>query len=240
MDKYFLAGLGLGWAQYFSFSILLPIICAVHAYFIASSFISIENRPWYSRWYGLIGIPALLFVAIFIMKAFLLEPFRIPASSMAPSINKGAHVIVSKVGFYHIGSFGIDIYKSAPTVQIERGSVIVFEYPKNPEINYLKRVIGLPGDSIEYGDKTIFINGEKTPKKYLYENEEGIVYEEKIGDIVYTINNDQGRRARDFSATVPADAYFVLGDNRDHSNDSRFWGSVPDKSIVGKVIYTFQ
>ena len=164
--------LNLPWLEYFSFAWLLMFVCAIHAYRIARHWAPVAIRPWYSHWYGLIAIPTTVFACIFSFRAFLYEPFRMPAGSMLPTLEIGSIIIAQKTGYGNYGTYGITLFKTKATASVERGDIIIFEYPKDTSIDYVKRVIGLPGDYIEYNNKRFFINGEKITTKVLSKSEE--------------------------------------------------------------------
>lgn len=225
------------WDEYFSFIYLLMIGCAVHAFIIAKNSPPIVNRPWFSRWYGLLTFPAGILLLIFSVRSFFIEPFRFPSASMFPTINPGEILIVKKWGYGHYGSFGINLFKMEVTQKLERGDILIFEYPKDKNVNYGKRLIGLPGDSIEYKNKEYYVNGKKLETSINSEDEETIVYTETVDEIQHQILITKSRPSINTSVVVPEKSYFVSGDNRDNSNDSRYWGFVPQENIVGKVVH---
>lgn len=227
------------WIKYFSFTWLLMIACSIHAYQIAKHWKPIARRPWYSQWYGLVALPLMLLLLIFSVRAFLYEPFRMSAGSMLPSIKIGSHILTQKWGYGNYKTYGITVVKTAPTDAIRRGDIIVFEFPKNPSINYVKRVIGLPQDMIKYQDKRLFINGTMISTIDISSNKDSDIFQETLDNVAYQIMNSH-TPPHDFEVTVPDHNYFVLGDNRDYSNDSRFWGFVPEKNIIGKVVFILE
>ncbi len=198
--------------------------------------------------YGKSFFPVLFIVLV--LRSFLVEPFQIPSGSMKPTLDVGDFILVNKF------SYGIRLpVLDQKVIQIgdpQRGDVMVFRYPSDPSVNYIKRVIGLPGDRIRYtSDKRLFVNGELVAKK-LIGTEPGTLgsaelNEEQLGTVEHQIRQEMSRyRAPpDTEWTVPAAHYFMMGDNRDNSNDSRYWddpnipkdelGMVPDKNIVGKA-----
>ena len=198
--------------------------------------------------YGKSFFPVLFIVLV--LRSFLVEPFQIPSGSMKPTLDVGDFILVNKF------SYGIRLpVLDQKVIQIgdpQRGDVMVFRYPSDPSVNYIKRVIGLPGDRIRYtSDKRLFVNGELVAKK-LIGTEPGTLgsaelYEEQLGTVEHQIRQEMSRyRAPpDTEWTVPAAHYFMMGDSRDNSNDSRYWddpnipkdelGMVPDKNIVGKA-----
>jgi len=181
--------------------------------------------------------PVLLIV--FLLRGFVVEPFRIPSGSMLPSLYIGDFILVNKF------AFGVKLPILNKTIielgHPERGDVIVFRYPRDPSLDYIKRVIGLPGDHIAYYNKVLYVNGKPIERDFLdqykgpgqtYANE----YNEKLEGVEHSIlllparpNNLQGEYI------VPEATYFVMGDNRDNSNDSRVWGPVPEANLVGKA-----
>jgi signal peptidase I len=181
-------------------------------------------------------------LVVFLLRSFLIEPFRIPSGSMLPSLLIGDFILVNKY------TYGIRI----PVINIkvmdvgspQRGDVMVFRYPKNPSDNYIKRVVGLPGDRILYRDKKLYVNGKLMDQTdigdYTY-NEAGERHvkiqrlKERLDQIDHDILHVGNGSIGDLEYTVPARHYFVFGDNRDRSNDSRFWGPVPEENIVGKA-----
>ena len=186
--------------------------------------------------YGKSFFPVLFIVLV--LRSFLVEPFQIPSGSMKPTLDVGDFILVSKF------SYGIRLpvidKKVIEVGEPQRGDVMVFRYPSDPNVNYIKRVVGLPGDTVRYtADKRLFVNGESIAEK--------LVYKEKLGVAEHLIRKEMSRyRATpDRTWTVPAGHYFMMGDNRDNSNDSRYWddpaipkdllGMVPDKNIVGKA-----
>ena len=198
--------------------------------------------------YGKSFFPVLFIVLV--LRSFLVEPFQIPSGSMKPTLDVGDFILVNKF------SYGIRLpVLDQKVIQIgdpQRGDVMVFRYPSDPSVNYIKRVIGLPGDRIRYtSDKRLFVNGELVAKK-LIGTEPGTLgsaelYEEQLGTVEHQIRQEMSRyRAPpDTEWTVPAAHYSMMGVNRDNSNDSRYWddpnipkdelGMVPDKNIVGKA-----
>ncbi|KAA8705755.1 MULTISPECIES: signal peptidase I [Pseudomonas syringae group] len=198
--------------------------------------------------YGKSFFPVLFIVLV--LRSFLVEPFQIPSGSMKPTLDVGDFILVNKF------AYGIRLpVLDQKVIEIgdpQRGDVMVFRYPSDPSVNYIKRVVGLPGDRIRYtSDKRLFINGELVAKK-LIGTEPGTLgsaelYEEQLGAVEHQIRQEMTRyRAPpDSEWTVPAAHYFMMGDNRDNSNDSRYWddpnipkdelGMVPDKNIVGKA-----
>lgn len=208
-----------------------------------------------------------IILVVFLLRTFIAEPFQIPSSSMRPGLVVGDFILVNKF------SYGIrtPIINNVlvPTGKVERGDVVVFNYPENPKVNYIKRAVGLPGDLVEYKDKVLTINGETintepaAPQSYLEQTPQGMAeirvdtFREQIGKHrfdIYTVADQpsfypQGVRpnfvfrnqcnyAADgsgFSCRVPEGYYFMMGDNRDNSEDSRYWGFVDDKLIVGKA-----
>ena len=195
--------------------------------------------PWYVE-YSRSFFPVLLIVLI--LRSFLAEPFRIPSGSMMPTLLVGDFILVNKFAYgLRLPVLNTKIWGAG---EPNRGDVAVFRFPKNPSDDYIKRIVGLPGDHIAYYDKVLYINGE--PMKQLpvgrYEgvgsgsvmngaqvNEE--VLEQVNHDIL--IKGDQLNVEGEY--VVPPKHYFVLGDNRDNSNDSRFWGFVPEEYLVGKA-----
>jgi signal peptidase I len=187
---------------------------------------------------------------VLVLRSFLAEPFRIPSGSMMPTLLVGDFILVNKF------SYGIRLpvlnKKIIDLGSPKRGDPVVFRYPKQPSVDYIKRVIGLPGDTIYYHNKTLYINGkemEQTPVgRY-----EGIGSGKRMTGAVKVMENLDGvehailvvPRAPDLPMgcqvlkygpiTIPAGHYFVMGDNRDNSNDSRCWGLVPDKNLIGKA-----
>lgn len=233
------------WLRHFSLGMIVAIVCAIHAYWIATRGKTITNRPWFSRWYGLAGLYIVFFATVFSVRAFFYEPFRMPSGSMLPTIPIGAHLIVEKYGYGNYGTFGISFTDGEMTSRIARGDLIVFDYPEDPSVQYIKRVIGLPGDTLVFSDRQVVINGipvatevvtgeigspGEDVARYLYKRE-------SLSDTAYTVAYIEDVLQGGFEVTVPARSYFVLGDNRDNSRDSRFWGFVPQQNIVGKVIY---
>lgn len=218
---------------------------------------------------GLLGQCASLFpivLCVFLFRAFIIEPFRIPSDSMMPTLLDGDFIAVTK------WSYGIKNPLNNETLmatdEVRRGDIIVFKYPEDPSLDYIKRVVGLPGDEIMYKNKTIYLRqacaaggmacdhfveistlpqGTRLITSHGGAKETYRVFEEALGSVHHQIminplapeysqyfHRQQDQRLGTWR--VPEDHYFVMGDNRDNSKDSRFWGFVPRQAIVGKTV----
>jgi len=184
--------------------------------------------------------PVILIVLI--LRSFLVEPFRIPSGSMMPTLLDGDFILVNKF------SYGIRLpVINTKVINIggpKRGDVAVFRYPKDPGVDFIKRVIGLPGDHIIYRNKHLYINGEPMDQKDagVYDaSGAGItmagaeMLEENLSGIFHKILIVKDRPTMNMEYTVGEHEYFVMGDNRDNSNDSRYWGTVPEANLVGRA-----
>jgi signal peptidase I len=184
--------------------------------------------------------PVLLIVLM--LRSFVVEPFQIPSGSMIPTLEVGDFILVNK---YHYGlRLPVIGTKIMPNNEPQRGEVMVF-FPPHERRYFIKRVIGLPGDTIEYENKVLRINGEAVDIEVLGDVQleaggamrTGILFHETIGVSTHQaqiVNNDMRRSART-SWVVPPGHYFMMGDNRDNSADSRVWGPVPEQNIVGRA-----
>ena len=243
--------------------LLVAIICAIHAYRLARDYRAVK-RPWYSRWYGLIGILAAFAALAFGARAFFFEPLRLPSESMAPSIEPGAHLIVRKWGYGNYGTYGIHVARTGMSSGLQRGDIVVFEYPENRSLSTVRRVVGLPGDRISYYNKRLKINDDEIQTRRIgdYTHKDRAIpslkFMERLGDREYAIliepdapavvpparafplSERCAYAAEGLSCRVPDGHYFVLGDNRDNSSDSRTWGFVPARNVIGKVQYILQ
>lgn len=175
---------------------------------------------------------------VLVLRSFLYEPFQIPSGSMLPTLEVGDYILVNK---FHYGlRLPVLNTKFVSIEEPERGDVVVFKYPEQPSINYIKRVVGLPGDEVVYRDKVVYINGE--PQSQVLEAQlpprkpERLLIREALGEVEHDIYRDIGRPTLNAQWIVPDGHYFVMGDNRDNSNDSRYWGFVPDTLLVGKAV----
>ncbi len=180
---------------------------------------------------------------VLVLRSFLIEPFQIPTGSMIPTLNVGDFILVNKYAYgVRLPVLGTKIVSVDDP---KRGEVMVF-IPPHENKYYIKRVIGLPGDTVRYENKSLFINGEAIGKKFV----ENITVNTSIGDLAGTLSSENlgsvihptqhidvagGRRLRT-TWVVPNGHYFMMGDNRDNSADSREWGPVSEKNIVGKAI----
>jgi len=187
--------------------------------------------------------PVLLIVLVF--RSFFFEPFKIPSGSMIPTLLVGDFIVVNKF------AYGVRLpvlnKKIIDISEPKRGDVVVFRYPKDPSVNFIKRAIGLPGDTITYRDKDLFVNGEKieasltgrwssTDIKCTTPASDATLHHEKIGDVDHNILLHDHSRSRNGQWVVPEGHYFMMGDNRDRSNDSREWGFVPEENLLGRAV----
>lgn len=181
-------------------------------------------------------------LVVLVLRSFMVEPFRIPSASMMPTLLIGDFILVNKFAYgIRLPVINTKIIEvSAP----ERGDVAVFRYPKDPSTDYIKRVIGLPGDRISYYNKQVYVNGKAMDQtnSAIYQGvgsglgmSGNIIRQENLDAIAHNILIDNNRPVLDGDFIVPDGQYFVMGDNRDNSNDSRFWGTVPEANLVGKA-----
>jgi signal peptidase I len=213
-------------------------------------------QPWWLDWTaGLFPV----IVVVFVLRSFLFEPFKIPSGSMIPTLLVGDLILVNK---FHYGvRLPVINKKITDGTPVARGDVMVFRYPPKPSLDYIKRVVGLPGDEVAYLNKRLTINGVAVPTQAVPEffDETAMRYakqfEEQLGVKSHRLLNDDDRRGGFSDAEimnfpnrencrysiegvvckVPVGHYFMMGDNRDNSLDSRYWGFVPDENIVGKA-----
>ncbi len=217
---------------------------------------ALSRRPWWVEYTaGFFPVIALVFV----LRSFLFEPFRIPSGSMIPTLQVGDLILVNK---YQYGIRLPVLNRTALELgHPQRGDVIVFRYPHQPSQDYIKRVVGLPGDQVDYHDRRLTINGKPVPMRevapyfdpgrvqsYLQfietlgSGEHKAIFSEGEGTQIRPALQHTNRDACVYSAggvacTVPPESYFVMGDNRDNSEDSRFWGFVPDRNVVGRAFF---
>ncbi|HSH47928.1 MAG TPA: signal peptidase I [Halomonas sp.] len=193
------------------------------------------REPWpvdYSRSF----FPVLLVVLV--VRSFVVEPFQIPSGSMRPTLEVGDFILVNKFAYgLRLPVLHTEIVDLG---EPERGDVMVFRFPADPSVNFIKRVVGLPGDRVRYEAKQLYVNGEPVAKYPLGEaNGDApgeLEFEEQLGGVAHALYinpRDPGPQMRE--VVVPEGKYFTMGDNRDHSNDSRYWGFVPEENIVGKA-----
>ena len=181
-------------------------------------------------------------LAVLLLRSFLVEPFRIPSGSMMPTLLVGDFILVNKF------AYGIRLpVLDTKVVEIDepaRGDVVVFRYPKDPSVDYIKRVVGLPGDKIGYYNKILYINDEpagQVPAGVYIGKGSGVSMSgaserrEQLGEVQHDILVMPRTPGLEGEYVVGEDEYFVMGDNRDNSNDSRYWGTVPEANLVGKA-----
>lgn len=181
-------------------------------------------------------------LVVFLLRSFLVEPFRIPSGSMLPSLLIGDFILVNK---YRYGLRIPVLNKKIVDVDgPRRGDIMVFRFPGDESMNYIKRVVGLPGDHIVYQDKKLYINGTLMEQSAIdsYEYSESGQrripakrYSENLSGVTHDILLSEAGDSTPLEFTVPEAQFFVMGDNRDRSNDSRYWGTVPEENIVGKA-----
>lgn len=181
-------------------------------------------------------------LAVLLLRSFLVEPFRIPSGSMMPTLLVGDFILVNKF------SYGLRLpvlnNKIIEIDEPERGDVVVFRYPKDPSVDYIKRVVGLPGDKIGYYNKVVYVNGKpagQVPAGVYVGEGSGVSMSgaserrEQLGDVQHDILVMPRTPGLEGEYLVAHNEYFVMGDNRDNSNDSRYWGTVPEGNLVGKA-----
>jgi signal peptidase I len=215
-------------------------------------------QPWWLDWTaGLFPV----IIAVFFLRSFLFEPFKIPSGSMIPTLWVGDLILVNKF------TYGLRLpvlnLKITEGNKPQRGDVMVFRYPPKPNLDYIKRVVGTPGDTVAYLNKRLTINGKTVQTTSVPEffDEDAMRYfkqfEETLGDKPHRLLNDDDRpafvpgadnfegrsncsyTAEGVTCKVPEGHYFMMGDNRDNSLDSRYWGFVPEKNIVGKAFFVW-
>lgn len=195
-------------------------------------------------------------VAVMLIRSFLFEPFRIPSSSMMPTLHTGDFIAVSKFSYAIKNPFtNSDLFKVG---EPKRGDVVVFRYPMNPSIDYIKRIVGLPGDRVIYrskqltvkpadGSEPVIMKTEARPDgcDYVINGVPAMCYSEMLGEVEHDIminpmadsSRQYQHQVRSGEWVVPKDHYFVMGDNRDNSLDSRFWGFVPAENLIGRASF---
>jgi signal peptidase I len=214
------------------------------------------KEPFWVEW-GASFFPVILIV--FVFRSFLFEPFKIPSGSMIPTLQIGDFILVNK--FIYGIRLPVINKKIIDVNSPQRGDVMVFRYPEDPSLDYIKRVIGVPGDTVAYQNKRLSINGQpvETTKTFDYHHPERLYYSDqyvaRMSNIEFRYLNDSDApafipdasqfpyrenctyNAAGVICKVPAGHYFMMGDNRDNSRDSRFWGFVPERNIVGKAFF---
>lgn len=218
----------------------------------------LDRQP---TWVAYTGSFFPVIAAVFLFRSFVIEPFKIPSSSMVPTLQVGDLILVNKF------TYGIRLpIVNKKIIQIndpKRGDVMVFKFPKDPSLDYIKRVVGVPGDKVVYKNKKLTINGKPVVYERLteYLDEERLSYfshyRENLTGVPHEILNDDKVPGyvpspdafpkhelcrydlEGFECTVPTGHYFMMGDNRDNSLDSRYWGFVPDRNIVGKAFFVW-
>jgi signal peptidase I len=225
---------------------------------IAQAQAHILAQPWWLDWTaGLFPV----IISVFFLRSFLVEPFKIPSGSMIPTLLVGDLILVNK---FHYG-LRIPVINTKITdgEKPQRGDVMVFRYPPKPSLDYIKRVVGLPGDTVAYLNKRLTINGKTIETQTVPEffDEDSMryfkQYQEALGAQPHRLLNDDDRPAfipgvekfpgfeacnytiEGVTCKVPEGHYFMMGDNRDNSMDSRYWGFVPEKNIVGKAFFVW-
>jgi len=216
------------------------------------------RQPWWLE-YTASFFPVILIV--FLVRSFVVEPFKIPSGSMVPTLLVGDFILVNKFEYgLRLPIIDTKVTKGSP---LQRGDVVVFRYPKDESVDYIKRVVGLPGDTVAYENKHLTINGKSVDETPLpdYFDEERIGYakqfEETLGTRKHAILNNPAVPpfvigAEDYPyrdncsynsagvvCKVPPGHYFMMGDNRDNSADSRYWGFVPDRNVVGRAFFVW-
>jgi signal peptidase I len=225
---------------------------------ISEAKVRLLMQPWWLDWTaGLFPV----IIAVFLLRSFLFEPFKIPSGSMIPTLLVGDLILVNKFTYgLRLPVLNTKLTQGTPP---QRGDVMVFRYPPKPSLDYIKRVVGVPGDTVAYLNKRLTINGQVQPVTAVPEffDEDSMRYfkqfEETLNGAKHRLLNDDDRPAfvpgadqfagRDacsytvegVTCKVPAGHYFMMGDNRDNSLDSRYWGFVPEENIVGKAIFVW-
>ena len=179
-------------------------------------------------------------IALFVT-TFVFQMFKIPTGSMKSTLLVGDHLLVNKFVYGMNSSLA---GKLLPYSEPKRGDVIVFKYPNDPDVNYVKRLIGMPGDKVEMIGRTVFINGEKLDENYnVKTNEDGNVIDTVVNDPQkqYTLQyfNPESDRAHWGPYDVPEGHYFAMGDNRDNSQDSRYWQFIPRDYMLGRPLLIY-
>ncbi len=205
-----------------------------------------HKKSFYKEWVEPFLIAAV--VALFI-RQFVVEAFKIPSGSMIPTLTIGDHLLVNK--FIYGPRIPFTDSRFFSWKEPKRGDVIVFKYPENEEKNFIKRVIGVPGDKIQIVSGTLLINDRPVPVKDLGYADPALqdpamqgvrprLFEEDLGGVRHDIQYLYDQKGKDFGpVTVPKDSVFVMGDNRDNSQDSRFWGFVKYDKILGKALIIY-
>lgn len=216
------------------------LVVALHRFWLRKKWESGGEQPpralltlvEYSRSF----FPVLLLVLV--IRSFVFEPFRIPSGSMMPTLLQGDYIFVKKY------AYGLRLpvaeTKVLETGEPQRGDVVVFRLPSEPNVNYIKRVVGLPGDTVEYVNHRLIVNGEPVP----LERAPGVadlgatpMFIEQLGEREHAILiANPGNTAREGVYRVPEGHFFMMGDNRDNSRDSRFLGAIPESHLVGEAV----
>lgn len=227
-----LASVGL-WIPGVTWWLLILIVKAVavaDAFRIARRHKDMFDGPWFTRWPALSAVSIVLLILPGVVRTFVITSYQIPSSAMMPTLLIGDQFFATPY---------------SGNLEIQRGDVVVFRYPPQPDILFIKRVVGVPGDTIAYIDKSLYVNGtkiEQVPKGRYTASRPGSkmtgasLRGESIDGRAYEILIQSGYPSVDGRAGVPADHFFVLGDNRDNSRDSRYWGTVPRALMVARAV----
>ncbi len=226
---------------------------------IAEAKVRLLMQPWWLDWTaGLFPV----IISVFFLRSFVVEPFKIPSGSMIPTLLVGDLILVNKYTYgLRLPVLNSKITEGTPP---KRGDVMVFRYPPKPSLDYIKRVVGLPGDQVDYINKQLTVNGQVMPMSSVSEFfDEDLLrhfdqFEEVLGDKKHKLLKDNSQPSsvqpmpvfqnfrenclysiEGVRCKVPEGHYFMMGDNRDNSQDSRYWGFVPEKNIVGKAFFVW-
>ncbi len=242
-----------------------PLIASgIHAFRAAARFPADAPRPWYSRWYGLSIVIFAVVATLMLLRSFVLESYHVSAGSMQPNYERGTVVWLQKWGYGNYGAFGLSLMRGPITAPLARGDVIVVEFSRDRAEHHLKRLIGVPGDEISYRHHVLSINQVEVPARRSGEyvdpgqpfvrqrfleslsgREYAVIFDPQDTrpmpqDADFALRNQCTFHEDGLTCLLPAGYYFVMGDDRDNSLDSRTFGLVPAEHIVGKVIHVWR